>query len=97
MNPRTRIEQYQHLKDLRRQGPLPEEARNAPMREHVPSLLEVRAYADQVFGDPAKAERWFNHPNRSMYGQKPIDLMKDDIGAAVVHETLGQIDHGIFA
>lgn len=97
MNPRTRIEQYQHLKDLRRKGPLPEEARNIRTSEDIPSLREIRAYADEVFGDPEKAEHWFGHPNRSMYGQKPIDLMQDDIGAAVVHETLGRIDHGIFS
>lgn len=97
MNPRTRIEQYQRLKDLRRKGPLPEDARNVAMGEDAPNLVEVRALADRVFGDPAKAERWLGKPNRSMSGQKPIDLMQDEVGAAVVRDTLHQIDHGIFA
>jgi putative toxin-antitoxin system antitoxin component (TIGR02293 family) len=97
MNPRTRIQQYQRLKDLRRKGPLPEEARHIPMDEDAPSVFEVRALADRVFADPEKAERWFGRPNRSMSGQKPIDLMQDEVGAAVVRDTLYQIDHGIFA
>jgi uncharacterized protein (DUF2384 family) len=30
-------------------------------------------------------------------GQKAIDLLKDELGAAVVREKLEQIDHGMFA
>ena len=55
MNPRTRIEQYQNLVNLRRQGPLPAEARAALNDERL-SILEIRALADRVFGDEAKAE-----------------------------------------
>ncbi|UGV25383.1 DUF2384 domain-containing protein [Rhodopseudomonas boonkerdii] len=96
MNPRTRIEQYQNLVNLRRQGPLPAEARAALNDERL-SILEIRALADRVFGDEAKAEAWLRHPNRSMAGQTPFDVMQDDVGAAVVRETLEQIDHGIFS
>jgi putative toxin-antitoxin system antitoxin component (TIGR02293 family) len=59
--------------------------------------LDVRALAERVFGDSAKAEGWLNRPNKSLSGQRPADLLKDDLGAAVVRETLEQIDHGIFA
>ena len=96
MNPRTRIEQYESLKDLRRKGPVPEEAQ-AALGGEKPSILEIRALADSVFGDGAKAERWLSRPNRSMSGQTPLDLMKDEIGVAVVRETLEQIAHGIVA
>ncbi|WP_371423711.1 antitoxin Xre/MbcA/ParS toxin-binding domain-containing protein [Tardiphaga sp.] len=96
MNPRTRIEQYQSLMDLRRQGPLPAEAQ-AALKEERLSVLEIRALADRVFGDEVKAEAWLRHPNRSMSGQTPFDLMQDELGAAVVRETLEQIDHGIFS
>ena len=97
MNPRTRIEQYQRLKDLRRRGPLPEKARSGPIGEDAPSIAEVRALADRVFADRAKAETWLGRPNRSMSGQKPVDLLQDELGLAVVRDTLHQIDHGIFA
>lgn len=94
MNPRTRIEQYQSLKDLRRKGPVPEEAQ-ATLGGERPSVLELRALAHSVFGDEAKAERWLGRSNRSLSGQTPLDLMKDELGVAVVREILEQIAHGI--
>jgi hypothetical protein len=59
--------------------------------------LELRALADRVFGDEKKADAWLHRPNPSMAGQIPLDLIKDELGAAVVREALEQIDHGIFA
>jgi putative toxin-antitoxin system antitoxin component (TIGR02293 family) len=60
-------------------------------------VLDIRTLADRVFGDENKAEVWLNRPNSSLSGQKPIDLLKDELGAAVVREMLERIDHGIFA
>jgi putative toxin-antitoxin system antitoxin component (TIGR02293 family) len=96
MNPRTRIAQYESLKDLRRKGPVAEEAQAALAGER-PSVIEIRALANSVFGDEAKAERWLGRPNTSLGGQAPLDLMKDELGLAVVRETLEQIAHGIVA
>ncbi|KJC45548.1 MbcA/ParS/Xre antitoxin family protein [Bradyrhizobium sp. LTSP857] len=59
--------------------------------------LEIRTLANRVFGDTAKAVAWLDRPNRSLSGQKPVDLLQDELGAAVVRELLEQIDHGIFA
>jgi hypothetical protein len=59
--------------------------------------LEIRVLAERIFGDETKAEVWLNRPNSSLSGQKPLDLLGDELGAAVVRETLEQIDHGIFA
>jgi putative toxin-antitoxin system antitoxin component (TIGR02293 family) len=59
--------------------------------------LEMRVLADRIFGDEAKAEAWLSRPNPSLSGQKPVDLLGDELGAAVVRETLEQINHGIFA
>jgi putative toxin-antitoxin system antitoxin component (TIGR02293 family) len=60
-------------------------------------LLDIRILADRVFGDEEKAETWLNRPSAALSGQKPIDLLKDELGAAVVREMLERIDHGIFA
>jgi Protein of unknown function (DUF2384) len=60
-------------------------------------VLEIEALAARVFGDERKAKAWLGRPNSSMSGQIPLDLMKDELGAAVVREALEQIDHGIFA
>jgi putative toxin-antitoxin system antitoxin component (TIGR02293 family) len=60
-------------------------------------VLEMRTLAARVFGDAKKAEAWLNRTNPSFSGQRPIDLLQDELGAAVVREALEQIDHGIFA
>jgi putative toxin-antitoxin system antitoxin component (TIGR02293 family) len=53
--------------------------------------------ADRVFGADEKAETWLHRPNASLSGQRPIELLRDELGAAVVREMLERIDHGIFA
>lgn len=60
-------------------------------------LLEIKPLADRIFGDEHKADSWLNRENPSFSGQKPIDLLKDELGTAVVREALEQIDHGIFS
>jgi len=59
--------------------------------------LEIKTLADRVFGDEEKADAWLRRPNASLSGQKPAELLKDELGAAVVREMLERIDHGIFA
>lgn len=59
--------------------------------------LEIKTLADRVFGDEERAEAWLRRPNGSLSGQSPNDLLKDELGTAVVREMLEQIDHGSFA
>jgi putative toxin-antitoxin system antitoxin component (TIGR02293 family) len=59
--------------------------------------LDILTLAERVFGDLGKAETWLKRPNASLSGQRPADLLKDELGVAVVREILQQIDHGIFA
>lgn len=82
------------LKDLRRRGDV---SKTLPDSGSPMNSLDIRALAERVFGDPAKAEAWLIRPNASMSGQIPLDLLKDTLGTAVVRETLEQIDSGIFA
>ena len=58
--------------------------------------LEIKTFADRIFGDEEKAEAWLHRSNPSLSGQKPMDLLKD-VGTAVVRELLERMDHGIFA
>jgi putative toxin-antitoxin system antitoxin component (TIGR02293 family) len=59
--------------------------------------LEIKTLADRIFGEKEKADAWLNQPNKSLSGQRPADLLQDELGAAVVREMLERIDHGIFA
>lgn len=68
-----------------------------PEREALVRLLDISTLATRVFGDAERAEVWLTRPNTSLSGQRPLDLVKDELGTAVVREMLEQIDHGIFA
>jgi putative toxin-antitoxin system antitoxin component (TIGR02293 family) len=58
--------------------------------------LDVSTLAMRVFGDAERAGAWMTRPNSSLSGQRPLDLVKDERGTAVVRELLEQIDYGIF-
>jgi hypothetical protein len=68
-----------------------------PGRESAIRLLDIRTLAERVFGDADKVEAWLTRPNSSLSNQKPIDLLEDELGTAVVREMLERIDNGIFA
>jgi putative toxin-antitoxin system antitoxin component (TIGR02293 family) len=109
MSAKPLAETYEELKELRRQGESRPEIRDVLNRladrndvevadvEKLVRCLDIQTLADRVFGDKKKAGAWLNRPSASLSGQKPIDLLKDELGAAVVRETLEQIDNGIFA
>jgi putative toxin-antitoxin system antitoxin component (TIGR02293 family) len=73
------------------------EASNDLTDANLLRVVEIKALSDRVFGSEEKAESWLQRPNASLSGQKPMDLLKDELGTAVVRELLERIDHGIFA
>lgn len=101
MSPSKRTQIYEDLKEGIRHGTSATPRMKTSSGETGAGVdfrvLEVCALADRVFGDEKKAEAWLHRPNASLSGQVPFDLLKDEVGAAVVRETLEQIDHGIFA
>ncbi len=50
-----------------------------------------------VFGSKEKFGRWLRKPVRSLGMQRPLDLMSSAVGYSVVEQTLGRIEHGVFA
>jgi Protein of unknown function (DUF2384) len=60
-------------------------------------LLEIKPLAERIFGSEQIADAWLNRANPSFSGQKPIELLKDELGTAVVREALERIDYGIFS
>ncbi len=60
-------------------------------------LARVMQRAVEVFEDPESAIDWLKTANRSLGGFSPLALLDTDIGTESVLDTLGRIEHGVFA
>jgi putative toxin-antitoxin system antitoxin component (TIGR02293 family) len=60
-------------------------------------LARVVQRAVEVFEDPESAIDWLKTANRSLGGFSPLALLDTDIGTESVLDTLGRIEHGVFA
>lgn len=53
--------------------------------------------AETVFENADNALNWLQSPNAALGGVTPLSLLDTDIGADSVLDTLGRIEHGVFA
>jgi putative toxin-antitoxin system antitoxin component (TIGR02293 family) len=60
-------------------------------------LARVIERAEEVFEDLETALAWLKAPNAALYRTTPLSLLDTDIGAESVMDTLGRIEHGVFA
>lgn len=60
-------------------------------------LARVVERADQVFEGAVPALGWLRSPNAALDGATPMSLLDTDMGAETVLDTLGRIEHGVFA
>lgn len=60
-------------------------------------LARVVGRATEVFEDTDVALHWLKSPNSALSGATPFSLLDTDIGAESVMDTLGRIEHGVFA
>ena len=60
-------------------------------------LARVVGRARETFEDLDTALDWLKSPNAALSGATPLSLLDTDIGAESVMETLGRIEHGVFA
>lgn len=65
--------------------------------DRLARVVRIATRAGEAFGDSTKAARWLRKGNRSMQGNRPIDLLESDIGARMVERALGRIEHGIYS
>jgi Protein of unknown function (DUF2384) len=92
------LQDFERLYDVGRDsGPPGVVPGEIPIPEGLIRKLEIKTLADRIFGDPAQADAWLIRPSAALSGQRPVDLIRDELGTAVVREMLEQIDHGIFA
>ena len=60
-------------------------------------LARVVERAEEVFESLDAALDWLKTPNAALAGATPLSLLDTDIGAESVMDTLGRIEHGVFA
>ena len=60
-------------------------------------LARVVERAAEVFEDGQAALGWLKSPNAALGSVSPISLLDTDLGADAVLNTLGRIEHGVFA
>lgn len=58
---------------------------------------KIQALAIEVFADSEKARAWLQKQRKKFGGQSALDLIQSEAGAALVEDTLNQIDAGYFA
>ena len=60
-------------------------------------LARVVERAEGVFEDLEVSLNWLKSANAGLFGATPLSLLDTDIGAQSVMDTLGRIEHGVFA
>ncbi len=65
--------------------------------DRLARVVRVVTSAEEALGDGAKAARWLRKPNRALRGRRPLDLLASDLGAPLVEQELGRIEHGLGA
>ena len=70
---------------------------NSEESAKVLRVARVVGRAGEVFEDRDAALDWLKSPNSALSGATPLSLLDTDIGAESVLDTLGRIEHGVFA
>lgn len=60
-------------------------------------LAQVIKRAVEVFEDEQTALSWLKNPNAALGGSSPLSLLDTELGSLAVSNTLGRIEHGVFA
>lgn len=64
--------------------------------EKLVRFAQVTERACHVFERDPTGLAWLRSPNPSLDGNRPLDLLDTDVGAGLVLDTLGRIEHGVF-
>ncbi len=70
---------------------------NSEESDKLVRLARVVARAEEVFEDFEAALDWLKSPNAALGGATPFSLLDTDLGAESVFDTLGRIEHGVYA
>jgi putative toxin-antitoxin system antitoxin component (TIGR02293 family) len=70
---------------------------NSEESAKVVRLARVVERAEEVFEDLDASVAWLKAPNAALGAATPLSLLDTDMGAEGVMDTLGRIEHGVFA
>ena len=70
---------------------------NRTVSEHILHIAEVATKGTEVFEDKENFIAWLNHPSIALGNEVPIDLLRSRLGADMILDELGRIEHGIFS
>jgi putative toxin-antitoxin system antitoxin component (TIGR02293 family) len=65
--------------------------------DRVVRLSRIQTLAEDVFGDPRKANQWLRESLGVLDGKSPLELAQTESGARVVEQLLAKIDWGAAA
>ena len=65
--------------------------------DQIARLLRIKAYAAEVFEDPAVAETWLLEANPGLGNRVPAELLITDEGTRAVETVLRRIDYGDYS
>jgi putative toxin-antitoxin system antitoxin component (TIGR02293 family) len=60
-------------------------------------LARAVGRANEIFESPDAARHWLKSPNSALAGFTPLSMLDTEIGAESVLDTLGRIEHGVYA
>lgn len=63
--------------------------------EGVYRYAALLARASEVFTTPEAARQWLNQPVRALGDKIPLEYARTEVGAALVMQILGRIEHGV--
>ena len=70
---------------------------NPDESEKLVRLAQVMERAVEVFEDEQSALSWLKSSNSALGGSSPLSLLDTELGSLAVVNTLGRIEHGVFA
>jgi putative toxin-antitoxin system antitoxin component (TIGR02293 family) len=69
----------------------------ADVSDHILHIAEVAARGEEVFGRKDRFLSWMTQPSAALGNRTPEELLSSRIGAELVLDELGRVEHGIIA
>lgn len=65
--------------------------------EKIIALADLYSFGYEVFEDKEKFNKWMLHPNESLNGLPPLELIDNIYGREEVRNLIGRIAHGVYS